>query len=135
MISRYLQGLASRVTGVPSPGMRQGLATVKNLARDGPGDGGAAQGPEFVALVLMSIMYVKLYTYRRLISGSSDLVTSAVILSGMALTARGQILLCSSLRNNHHRLKASGGPKAQGLFVPPSSGVFQLLFLAQGSHR
>ena len=71
---------------------------------------GAVQGPELVPLVLTSKIYAKLFTNQCpiiLIFGSGDSVTSAGTLSGMALAPWGQILFCSSLRNNLHRFKAS----------------------------
>lgn len=49
----------------------------------------------------------------------------------MALVPWGRILLCGSLRSNCHKLKTrggGGGPKAQGLFVPPSSVDFSSCF-------
>lgn len=48
--------------------------------------------------------------------------------TGMALAAQGQVFLCTSLGNNHHRLKARGGPKVKGLFLPPSSEDFLSCF-------
>lgn len=76
---------------------------------------------------------MKLYTSPCLItsvSGSGGLVTTA-----MALAAQGQVFLCTSLGNNHHRLKACGGPKVKGLLLPPSSEDFFSCFSWPKDHN
>lgn len=129
--SRCLWGLASRATGITCPGREAGVWQWQRTWQEM--EMGAVQGPELVPLVLMSKIYAKLFTNQCpviLIFGSGDSVTSAGTLSGMALAPWGQILFCSSLRNNCHRFKASGGPKAQSLFLPPSSVDFSSCFFS-----